>query len=992
MPDGIEINGGAATLRRILAAGGYLNESGEISKDLLSDFDLELKRVGIATIGNSSNYAPEAAHHFFHRALKSVQLREEPPQITEGLLNKFDLELKRLSHATFRKDRSYALQAARQIFRRALKSGRLREESLQAFTTLPRFAKAKFLSHHPEFVTGGFFDPTLMWKYLCKAKCPFVPLSRIIPIPPQPCYTHPYTQIPREFVGRTAEYLKLSNWINESLPQLESICVLYSLGGTGKSALSWEWVNRYVINGMHPIRGFFWWSFQGILEESSEASFENFVLRALAYTTSGNESELRKLDLRTREELLLRQLDQQPFLLVLDGFEELLCGYSRAFQAQQSPQTVGVPNFHDCSDVRHSAFLTQLARVRKTSILLNTRHVPSNLRIGENCAGWQLEGLCDDDAISLWKNCGVTGSRTQLIPIFWSIKNSPLFIKALATTVQNFRKSPGNFQAWRKATPKFNPAAFSTEGAKAHILKFALQGLTKKQRHVLTTMAFLHQVSTWEILSDILVQSKRNRRSARDVALRISEDDLVFALAGLEMRDLCFWDRATNQYDMHPIVRSVIRSEITGNDRIKIGEQLCAFFQNAAKVASEKQISEPHGLLPFTGLYYSLIEIGRLPTALSVFHEHIEKILLWRFGQSHRVIELLDTIQMSIEVDAPIRKKSNTLNTLYPPLGMAYQMIGELGSAIDAFHMAKSAGLAQMNDYEKTIPIDYHLAVSIWWTGRLAEGEVIVRQGIISAREKHDFWLEGRYLWLLAVALAARGDYVNSRLIFERVRLMLARHGGEAFEGVIDSFLALQALWAGDGHESVALAKRAYSLIPSRHMERDAIRAARLIGESLISMKQWDDAESFLRQALLRARSLNFVEEELPAITALADLCRRKAAYSEAHELLCQVWPIAERGPYPIFQADARLVKSRLELDQGHTELAKESAIDAYTFASCDGPPFCYASGVRRAQELLGELRFQVPDMQRRQIPPMPVVELNPNDDFYVARDPGRHI
>ena len=66
-----------------------------------------------------------------------------------------------------------------------------------------------------------------------------------------------------------------------------------------------------------------WWSFY-----ESDAYFENFVIRALAYTTWLPEAEVRQIPVSEREEQLLQVLDKWPFLLVLDGLERILLAYA----------------------------------------------------------------------------------------------------------------------------------------------------------------------------------------------------------------------------------------------------------------------------------------------------------------------------------------------------------------------------------------------------------------------------------------------------------------------------------------------------------------------------------------------------------------------------------------------------------------------------------------------------------------------------------------
>jgi len=155
-------------------------------------------------------------------------------------------------------------------------------------------------------------------------------------------------------------------------------------------------------------------------------------------------------------------------------------------------------------------------------------------------------------------------------------------------------------------------------------------------------------------------------------------------------------------------------------------------------------------------------------------------------------------------------------------------------------------------------------------------------------------------------------------------------------------------------------------------------------------MKDLATAAERLHHALNRARNVNLVEEEIPAITALAELHRRKAQPELARELLEQTWILVERGPYPLFHADALNVLAQIERDQGNREAAIAAATKAYTLAWCDGPPYAYHYGLTNARKHLEELGApepQLPPFDESKFEPMPDVELNPKDEFWVDPD-----
>ena len=114
------------------------------------------------------------------------------------------------------------------------------------------------------------------------------------------------------------------------------------------------------------------------------------------------------------------------------------------------------------------------------------------------------------------------------------------------------------------------------------------------------------------------------------------------------------------------------------------------------------------------------------------------------------------------------------------------------------------------------------------------------------------------------------------------------------------------------------------------------------------------------------------------------DGCLRQGDLEAARELLDAVWESAERGPYPLFHADALNVLAQIERDAGNTAAAIEAATQAYRKAWCDGPPFAYHWGLEAARAHLNALGAPEPS----DLPPydeskheaMPDVEIDPPD------------
>ena len=158
----------------------------------------------------------------------------------------------------------------------------------------------------------------------------------------------------------------------------------------------------------------------------------------------------------------------------------------------------------------------------------------------------------------------------------------------------------------------------------------------------------------------------------------------------------------------------------------------------------------------------------------------------------------------------------------------------------------------------------------------------------------------------------------------------------------------------------------------------------RLQGEAALGLGNLATADERLHHALTRARAINLVEEELPALIGLAELRRRQGELKEARELLGDVWEAAERGPFRLLHADAFNVLAQIERDAGNRQQAVEAATAAYRLAWCDGPPFAYHWGLQKARAMLAELGAPeplLPPFDPTKFEPMPEVEIEPPEE-----------
>ncbi|MHB8271969.1 DUF4062 domain-containing protein [Bradyrhizobium sp.] len=395
-----------------------------------------------------------------------------------------------------------------------------------------------------------------------------------IPGPPVPYIASPYTLLQsRDLIGRHEALNVLSDWVADTASKdsdARVFCIV-AIGGMGKSALAWKWFRDIAPNEMKPLAGQLWWSFY-----ESDATFERFLTRALCYVSGESEDTVIALSSSERQARLINHLNTEPYLIVLDGLERILVAYPQtdpAIEDDLYEQTAnfaiasGLPNnaaqsffgqhrLRNTADPRAGVFLQQLTQVAKSRVLITTRLYPSALqtptgRPRPGSFAYFLPGLADDDALSLWRSLNVTGSSEELIPVFRSIENHPLLLQALASEIANYRKAPGDFTQWGADHPHFDPASLPLVQSSNHILRFALTKLAADTEQVLRTIVGFANPASYAALADLLVGADK---------ICATTQELDRSLTELEDRGLIGWDREANRYDVHPIVRGVVRA------------------------------------------------------------------------------------------------------------------------------------------------------------------------------------------------------------------------------------------------------------------------------------------------------------------------------------------------------------------------------------------------------------------------------------------------
>ena len=861
---------------------------------------------------------------------------------------------------------------------RALKKRLLAQEAVRFFTS-PTDLRAEVLAILPRLQVTG--QATLH-------------ANRAIAVPPAPYIAHPYILLQTgQLIGRQAELDMFSNWVGRPARTAADARVLavVGIGGMGKSALTWTWFNAFAPNVMPTLAGRIWWSFY-----ESDAHFENFVIRALAYVIRRSLDQIQQeLAPNEREDLLLQTLDREPFLIVLDGLERILLAYARTDAAYladddldgQTANTVrgtagapevatAVPDQHRLRktiDPRAGAFLRRLATVRASRILISTRLAPADLQTVTSaplpgCQIDYLPGLHSLDALALWRSLGVSGAGDQLLPLFDAVENHPLVIQVLAGTIAHYRPAPNDFDQWRRDHLDFDPARLPLIQRKSHVLAFALRALNAPERAVLETIAAVRMPATYDVLAMAAVSNEGPFTNERG---------LDVGLTDLEDRGLVGWDRMANRYDLHPIVRSVVWDRTEAARKREIYTVLQTYFGSQPKVTDWQRVEAIDNLTATMEWYHALIGLERYDDAYLVFSEYLSNALLYRLSANRERAALLEQLFPDGFQELPRLHDPFAQTFISGALFQSYAESGRCGQAVRFYrqqqeHLQEDIGMINVGD-------------ALWLAGQLYDAEAEGRGQLADSRELEALFQEAQALHLCGLILILRGEHIEGGHALQMAAGIFEAEGdAQYFAGVTYAWMAQHAIWLGQLDDALRFADQAAQHALIERQERDFVRIARLQGVVALEQGVFEMADEYLHQALTHARTVNLVDEEIQSLIALAELHRRQGDPAAARTLLDDVWEAVERGPFPLFHADALNVLTQLERDADNLGAAATVAVDAYRLAWCDGPPYAYHWGLEAARAhlaALGATEPKLPPLDEARHVPMPIVDIDSTND-----------
>jgi len=524
---------------------------------------------------------------------------------------------------------------------------------------------------------------------------------------------------------------------------------------------------------------------------------------------------------------------------------------------------------------------------------------------------------------------------------------------------------------------------------------------------------------------------ERNRPSEANKTEQVSsftEPELDTALTDLEDRGLLGWDRRANRYDLHPLVRGAVFSELDSTTRNSI---CCRLYDHFASIETPDwhDVESVDDLLPALELYHTLIELGRYDEAFRLFQDRLKEAMLWRLSASRLRIELIERLFPDGTAHRSRLTDPHDEGLALGALASSLYLSGQPASAA-ALYGRRCEICERLDDYGGRISSLCNLSDAHRVSGNLYGSEFGARRAFRMSSGTRQRTIIAWCLYRLGIAAAtcnfAPGmksgleAHVNDALAWAlQIRQEQDHKQGIGYAYACQSEVSL---WRGDAEQALSLANNAWELVPNAGHAENFVRAARLQGTASLRLLGRDDilstnseriayAQERLQHALTRSRASQLVVEEIPTLIALAELHWRIAdlptvastdlaaltGQSRGHHLqtardfLTDVWEGVERGPYPLFHADALNILASIERAEAANyepdsesnlaglQAAATAAQRAYAKAWCQGPPFSYAFGLHQALAHLTDLRVEIPQLppfEESRYEPLPTIKL----------------
>jgi tetratricopeptide (TPR) repeat protein len=751
----------------------------------------------------------------------------------------------------------------------------------------------------------------------------------ILPIPPMPYFAHPYP-LQENFTGRLSERKELTEWFTKgSQPMFAYVAI----GGMGKSALTWYWLNEDIIKqGLAP-EGIIWWSFY-----DREARFETFLEKAIHYVSKGEKDPKQIPGVRDKMETLYTFLCNNRFLLVLDGVERVLRAYAGLGSPYQGDEVKEdkKEDYRACIDPNVGTFLQWLASGNvKTKTLLTSRLCPKEMDGIAGCLHKELKEMNKEDAVDFFHRQGVKGNRDEIENACEPFGYHPLSLRLLSGMIVKDPKYMGDIKAWTRHNPL--PAL---KGKEHNILELAYDSLDKKKQTLISKLSAFRNPTDYD---SIVIFNEFGTETKFDDAL------IKLVDRGLLLRDV-----ESNKYDLHPIVRRYCYDRLM--DKKGVHSQLRDYFAN---IPVSEKVESLDDLAPVIELYHHTVKSGRYVEAHTLLQIRLlPHPLYFRFGAYQLTIDLLGALFPDGEDKPPRLNKEADQAWTFNQLANSYSLSGQPKKAVPLFEKFNDIHENVTKNKEDIAAGLDNLAREQIGLGEFKSAESNLRRSIALYQEIKIEYREAIGHSYLGKLLAYQGKFEESEKELGLAHDLVEKFQRRQNQGITQANQALRALLMADGEEALGSAKKARELADVKHYEIDIIRAEWLLGAAYLAKGDSREAEKHLDEALVRDRRINLVEVEPDILLELAKLRFAQGHKEDALKLANEALEIADRSEYRLKQVDIHNFLAEFYVDAKDFSKAKEHVKTAKERAECG-----YQPAMKKAEELSKKISQQIKQM-----------------------------
>jgi tetratricopeptide (TPR) repeat protein len=783
---------------------------------------------------------------------------------------------------------------------------------------------------------------------------------------------HPYG-MPPNFTGRRAERNMLTGWLNSDKDH--PLLILRALGGFGKSALTWHWLTHDVDSKQWP-KVVFWSFYEG------DASFDHFLVETLKYLGVLNAEQLNQ---HQQTEVLLTLLRNPGILLILDGFERVLRAYGGMGAAYQGDELQydkddKQDTSRDCINMHTDAFLRSLGaygNILRSKVLMTTRLTPRAVeKHGQFLQGVreeELKAMYKDDAVEFFRAQGIRGTHAEIESACEPYGYHPLSLRILSGWILNDRNTPGDISAARKLE-----VTGDIVQNKHHIMEVGFNSLFPSQQKLLGRIACFRSAMSYEALKTLHGDGKGS----------VSFDE---SLRAVESRGFLHWDRKTNKYDLHPIVRRFAYDRLNAADRTGAHERLVNYFEAVPK---PEKVTSLEDLAPLIELYHHMVRARKFDDARNLYRDRLATPIYYQFGAYQTAIELLSALFLDGEDKPPRLKEESDQAWTLNELANAYSLSGQPRRAVPLYEGYISTSEKRNDKTNIAIGLGNVANMAQIHIGALREAERNLRSAISLSQQIDNEEDVGSWQVSLGQVLVYCGNWNDSEALLQLAEKIKEKTNHVQAQSVIWSYRAQRFLLLAKEssifnirdlkieyrvskpeylQSAIESARRALELADEQAksipIPRDYIEIYRFLGAAYRMNRELDKAEENLSKAISMCRQINNVESEADILLELAklsfDYALRQAPgsaqdefFRDAREKAEEALTITERSGYVLQGADVNLFLAQYALEQEKDKArAKQYAETALKLAHCDGPPYYYKVAYHEAERFLEKLK-----------------------------------